>query len=608
MIFKFQQGGSSLPPFVSYTPVTVTGGAGASSKQEAASSSESSDLTDKDIMKMLEKIDGLPVDMDAISRSLQNFYIDKQYGFNSQGITTQYIKILDELKKANFSKKEYDDAYKVVSENGGLNEYAITDRGQIVCMNSDKQFKLMTVNELKDQQEYTPLTNSELLQMRAYDPKCLNNDSILNVVKSGIGMDAITKMINNTIQSLGTNETSNEGYSEVKQGTVLSGLEAFMQAQQQSDGKYDNTTEDLYKAKLLTKDQAVQARKALDYLYQTLPNNAKTLLKLKSDGTDKGAYDLIGQIVNSKVSQSKNFELDLIAGKTAKQSSKDTGKSSSKDDTDLKTSLELNVMKGIGGYNQSMQVDRGDGVQMSVDGTYYQQIKQPDGSPIVDSSLKDMLANSGLQSIVQNTRNITFGDQKVSMEQLGNITYNNTGLIRAILPKKEDGSVDLDILERWNKLQNQIKLEPDKEKELIEESGLDWLYNSDLSLKQSKLGVFLVTEGYTTGQYFDPKDSEFVKEISNPTDQQIDLIKRSLTIGTGKDKEVPEVDTFDWYNPFDWFGAYDKIYKAAIYIPITNNVNAAVYGADQKLDYDEASIQEQKYRNFNTQTTSAEVL
>jgi hypothetical protein len=61
-------------------------------------------------------------------------------------------------------------------------------------------------------------------------------------------------------------------------------------------------------------------------------------------------------------------------------------------------------------------------------------------------------------------------------------------------------------------------LEPDKEKELIEESGLDWLYNSDLSLKQSKLGVFLVTEGYTTGQYFDPKDSEFVKEISNPTD------------------------------------------------------------------------------------------
>jgi hypothetical protein len=40
------------------------------------------------------------------------------------------------------------------------------------------------------------------------------------------------------------------------------------------------------------------------------------------------------------------------------------------------------------------------------------------------------------------------------MEQLGNITYNNTGLIRAILPKKEDGSVDLDILERWNKLQN----------------------------------------------------------------------------------------------------------------------------------------------------------
>jgi hypothetical protein len=39
----------------------------------------------------------------------------------------------------------------------------------------------------------------------------------------------------------------------------------------------------------------------------------------------------------------------LEGGKTAKQNAKDNGKIT--DNTDLKTSLELNVMKGIGGYD-----------------------------------------------------------------------------------------------------------------------------------------------------------------------------------------------------------------------------------------------------------------
>ena len=78
----------------------------------------------------------------------------------------------------------------------------------------------------------------------------------------------------------------------------------------------------------------------------------------------------------------------------------------------------------------------------------------------------------------------------------------------------------------------------------------------------------------------DKKDTtDFVKKIDNPTDAQIDLIKESLAIGTGKDRKKPDIDTFDWWNPFDYFSV-DDIYKAAIYIPITNNQLAAVTGAN----------------------------
>lgn len=609
MILKFQQGGSaSLPPLVSYDPVIMND---TSAKATAAAEKNSSaDLTDKDLMKMLEKLDGLPSDMQTLTTMLQNFYIDEKYGnsINTSSISSRYLSALNQMKVANFNKKEYDNAFSKVSTNGGLNEYAISDRGQLVCANSEGDFKLLTIDQLKDNDGYSPLTNSELLQMRAYNPKLAYNTNILKLVENGVGMKTINELINQLLSSLGSNENSNTGYAKTKQGELIKGLEDFMEAQKQSTGTYNATTEDLYKAKLLTKDQAIQAEAAFDYIFSTLPVNAKTLLQIKSDGTEKGARQLIGKLISSKVSATKQFDVDLEGGKTAKQNAKDNGKIT--DNTDLKTSLELNVMKGIGGYDQPMMIDPGNGIQMSVVGTYYQQIKTPAGKPIVDTSLKTMLADSGLQSIIKDVHNITFGDQKVSMDQLGNITYNNTGLIRADLPINEDGSVRLDILQKFEQAQEELRGVDDlnQRKAILDKYDLSDLYNDDGSMNRDKFGAFMVTEGYTTEKN-GIKDSSFVKKLKDPSDQEIDLIKRSLTTGTGKNTKVPSIDTFDWYNPFDWFGVED-IYKAAIYIPISNNVNSAVYGANQKLDYDEAVQQETKYRNFNKKAnnTSADVL
>ena len=70
MIFKFQQGGGALPPLVSYTPVTVTGGGTSAATKPIDENADSSDLTDKDLLTMLEKLDGLPSDMELITKNL----------------------------------------------------------------------------------------------------------------------------------------------------------------------------------------------------------------------------------------------------------------------------------------------------------------------------------------------------------------------------------------------------------------------------------------------------------------------------------------------------------------------------------------------------------
>lgn len=616
MIFKFQQGGSAIPPYAVYQPVvtpesTRTSSA-AASKQ--ASAKKGNDLTDKDLLELLTKLDGLPSDMAVLTNTLQNFYIDQQNGvIDSTNIASRYIKTIQQLKVANFNKKEYEAAYDKVSSNGGINEVAINERGYLYCTNG-KDFKLLTVDQLKDSEgEYKALTNSELLQYRAHYPEFANKNQMLAIVKNGIGIESINKLINDSINNLGSASDSQEGYGMTKSGDLIKGLQDFQQAVQRSGGKFDGTINDLYKYKYLTKTQAEQAKKAIQYIYQTMPVNAKTLLKVKSDGSDNGALKLIETLVSSKIDTQSQFDVDLEGGPTADKAGKNkTGK----DDTDLKTSLPLNVQNGIGGVDSFVKVDRGDGIHMSVRGTQYNLINTPNGEPITDTSLSTMLSSSGLQGIVKDLRNIQFGDQKIPQEALSQITYNNTGVTRANLPIKSDGSVNLELLEAYEQAEKELDVlrdkSPDKVKEVYDKYGISELLNSDGSYNQRKFAPFMVTEGYTTDALSGLKDSDFVKEYRGNEDTAVALIQRSLAIGKGKDVQMPDVDTFGWYNPADWFGWTDTIYKGVIYIPIDNNVNAAVYGANQSLDYNEAMQQEEKYQNFeknsNQRSTDSSVL
>ena len=610
MILKFWQGGGVQPPLVSYRPVMGTSTAPQPVAQEKPNQESKADLTDKDLLSLVKDLEGLPNDSQSIVTELQNFYIDEQISPSStSNIAVRYLQILGRLKVANFSRMVFDAAYDVVNKNGGIDEFAISDRGQLVCVNNEGDFKLFTLEQLKENKDYKPLTNSELLHYRAYSPSMVNKDDILTIVKNGIGMESVTKMIKDIVGTLGTTEDSQEGYGKVKTGQLVQGLEEFAKAVQQASQEqgFDGTIHDLYKFKYLTKTQKDQAEAAISYVYRTLPINAKVLLKTKTDnGTDKEAIQLIETLIAAQINPTRHFDLDLVGGPTAKTSAKST---TSKDGTELSTSLPINVQKAIGGYEQSSVIDRGDGIQLSIKGTYYQQIKTPSGEPITGGSIASMLAESGLQSIVQNIKNITFGDQKLSPEQLSTIVYNNTGILRVNLPVNPDGSVRLSILEDYEKAEAELELlgnnaTPRQIADIYKKYGLHDLLNADGTINIKKFAPFIVTEGYGSSNN-GIGGSKYVYRVEDPSEQQLSLLE-----SMGGD-----FDEYQWYNPADWKmigGGYDRAYKGVIYIPITNNVVAGAYGANQKLDYDEALIQEGKYRRFisraNMNSNSADIL
>lgn len=620
MIFKFDQGGAT-PPYVAYQPVIVSDKRTSATQEEAAAAKVASDsdkgkLTSKDLYTMLkEKLKGLPSDVDTAMWKLQSVEesvnLDFFHDFTSS-IENRYLNALQTMNKLTFSREQYDKALDNVKSNGGLNEAAIDQYGQ-VYMTNGKDYKLMSPEKAK-QSGWKQMTNQDLLYLRANDPSLSGKDEILNVVNNGIGISQVTKMIQDSIGNLGTNSSSETAYATTQQGQLIQGLNDFIKAAQET-GQYDASIEDLYKAQIINKTQAQQAQQAIAYIYKTLPQNAKSLLKTRTEGgTDKEALSLVSTLVLSKTSEEKSFTADLEGGPTKKSMSKDTN-AGSKDDTDLKTSLPLQVMQDMGGSDVApVTIDKGDGVQMSVYGSFFSAVNDKKGDPIVNTSLQNMLAQSGLQDIVKNARSITFGDQKLTPEQLSKITYNNTGIVRADLPVNEDGTVKLSVLDDFNAAMNEIKGLGNASKEQVEaikaKYHLDQYLKDDGTPDPKHTAPFILTEGYTTEKN-GIEDTAFVKHIKNPTDDQIQLIKDSLTVGTGKDAKVPDIDTFDWYNPFDWFGT-ENIYKATVYIPISNNVGAAVRGGNQNLDYDEALKYEMKYRNFqrmnNAKTTSADVL
>lgn len=620
MIFKFQQGGTT-PPFVAYQPVIVSDKRTTATQEEALAAkatkdSASGELTSKDLYTMLkEKLKGLPSDVNIAMNQLQQLEQLTQMDFDgsfTQNIESKYLSTLQTMNNLSFSREQYDKAMETVKSNGGLNEAAIDQYGQVYVTNG-KDFKLMSPDQAK-QSGWTMVTNQDLLYMRANDANLAGNDKILNVVNNGIGISQVTKMIQDSIGNLGTNSNSETAYATTQGGQLIQGLNDFIKAAQET-GQYDASVEDLYKAQIINKTQAQQAQQAISYIYQTLPENAKALLKTRTEGgTDKEALGLVSQLVLSKTSEDRQFTVDLEGGPTKKSMSKDAN-AGSKDDTDMKTSLPLQIMQDMGESDVApITIDKGDGIQMSVYGSFFSAVTDKKGDTITNTSLQNMLAQSGLQDIVKNVRNITFGDQKLTPEQLSKITYNNTGVVRAELPVNEDGTVKLSVLDDFNAAMNEIKglgnASPQQVQAIKAKYHLDQYLKDDGTPNPKHTAPFILTEGYTTEKN-GIEDTAFVKHIKNPTDDQIQLIKDSLTVSTGKDAKVPDIDTFDWYNPFDWFGT-ENIYKATVYIPISNNVGAAVRGGNQNLDYNEALKYEMKYRNFqkmnDAKTTSADVL
>lgn len=623
VIPKLQDGGF-MSLFTQYTPVQSPAPSqsarGSASREERGSEREESTkgkLTEKDLFELVSKVDGLPNDTRALVSSLQNMFQMQQITGTSDvsDLASTYLSNLYQIKMASYNKKEYDKAYTEVTKNGGLNEYAITASGQVIVMDEDDNLKQISVAELlKGTSKYRPLTNSNLLYLRAYQPEYINNNQILNTVANGIGMEQVDKMIREKLSSLGTSETVRSGYSVKADSYIAQGLNVLSQVESAAvAGQTGMTLDGMYKNKIITKDQKQQAEAALQYIYNTLPDNAKTLLSIKAGNASNpqaGAQAVILQLITSRMSQTNSSETTWEGTlEQVTKSGKGKSGSGSGDDglgsDDIKTAPYYNMSRMIGGNPTSLSINKGTNYQMDVDGINYPSIPGFDGKPIGKTSLENLLV-SGLQGVVTDKNAITFGNVVLSSNDFENVMYDGTGGIMAILPTKLSNTgrkvVDLEALDRWEAANKQLRdmgiksiYDSDHQQEIVQvlyQNQLEKLVNvSSGSLDYSALGQFMIVDGYAVDHSSKNtfKDSSFVTKVDETSDE-IPMIERALS--TDKDQSNYKIDVDNWY---DWNG-HNTVYKGSIYIPITSNQLQALTASGQHVKEGPAIQKEYEYQ------------
>lgn len=624
VIPKLQDGGF-MSLFTQYAPIqspAPSQSARSSSREERSSEREESTkgkLTEKDLFELVSKVDGLPNDTRALVSNLSNMFQMQQLTGTADiaDLASTYLANLYQIKMASYNKKEYDKAYTEVTKNGGLNEYAITASGQVIVLDEDDNLQQISVSELlKGTGKYRPLTNSNLLYLRAYQPEYINNNQILNTVSNGIGMEQVDKMIREKLSSLGTSETVRSGYSVKADSYIAQGLNVLSQVESAAvAGQTGMTLDGMYKNKIITKDQKQQAEAALQYIYNTLPDNAKTLLSIKAGNASNpqaGAQAVILQLITSRMSQTNSSETNWEG--TLEQVTKSPGKGKSGSGSgqdglgsdDIKTDPYYLMARSQGGETTSITINKGTNYEMSVNGTLYSSLPGQDGKPIGQTSLRNALL-SGLQGVVTDPKAITFGNVSLNSSDLDNIMFDgSSGGTLAILPTKPSMNgtkmVDLEALDRWEAANKQLREmginsinDPNHQQEIAQvlyQNQLERLVNVTTgSVDYSALGQFMIVDGYavdnSTKNKF--KDSSFVTKVDDNS-EEIPLIERALS--TDKDQSNYKIDVDNWY---DWNG-HDTVYKGSIYIPITSNQLKALTASGQHVKEGPAMVKEYEHQ------------
>ena len=634
-ILKYQEGGDLSQFLIDYTPFTGIQRQQSTRTSTSSSTSTSDDDNDeiknnvslKDLLSLLKDLKGLPTEIEIISQKAYNMFEEMMLMNNGKISTNQlvttYLSLLRDIKIAGQNEKMYEEKRKKIDAANGLNDPAIDTLGRVYVqdINTGEILKKTPAeyrNLLQSGNNYQALTNSQLLSLRQYDPNLAFKNDIFNIIDNGIGIDKVNELIRSITDKIGKTELENQGYSKIRAGQIVSGFEQLTEASKQG-----MSVDGLYRNKLISSTQFAEAKMALNYLWSTLPQNAKNRLRVASaeigsNNIDQGAYNLIETFIRSGLTTIQKEIPTLVDDDeqnegTSRSSSGSSSGSKSYGGSDDKSNPYFNMIKQLGGEYTRLNWKIGN-VAMGIDGKHYSEITDINGKPVAETSIANLL-HQGLGSVVTDKEAIVFGNKLLKSEDLKNIMYKGNGGTSVLLPcKKVDGKtvVDLSIMEEYDAACADIAKLPNPTDEqkaqiYIAHNLMQLVDQATGKPNMERFALFLVVDAIAVNKNdFLGHNSRFLEEITKPDDDLIEDVSRALSNGDGK-KEKYEIDAND---KIAFEGKYEELYKGVLYIPLTINELQARTAFDKNVKgyYDMEADYQRMIKTNSAQSANPQAL
>lgn len=466
---KYQSGGSIPPLFTKYTPIdnskvpdpvlNLLASMG-KSKEPAKTTKSSSNSDLDDTMQMVAKMKGLDNDTSAALSVLKSAQSEistmEAFGMSpSSALTNWYYQAQNLINKVAESKEEFKDAYTTASNKSALSEYATTANGLLVARDEHNKLTYITPEQFKSG-KYKLQTNQDLLYLRRHDSGATFNNSLLDIVQSSTSMKEIRDIVNQQANKLGSDGITVSGTHLNNGSDIAGGLQILKSAEAKGLNVQDLLPlAGVYSSKYLTSSQKKQVELALNSIYATLTPNQKTLLKVHSDGSEKGAKTLIGMILTSQTSET--FEFDTVYQTEA---SKNLGLTPNKNGgLDMETGPASSLVMGLGAKKTIILNPRTSSA-FKIYGKV-SSIQTKDGANLGQGATLQDVSKSAIAGVLD-FEDATFGGSRIRSDAYNQLILRNSDVINCELPVVVDANgnptnqVDMSLLEKVSNAEKEI--------------------------------------------------------------------------------------------------------------------------------------------------------
>lgn len=512
-----------------------------------------------------------------------------------------YRKYITMHSAATNAQEGWTEAQKHILNNGGSEEAAFTPDGYMfVHENGSQEISLINPNKFNRKQDI-PVTNAELLYLRANDPKMAFNDKVLVSLTAATSMKEIRDMITQTVQKLGDLSTESEHYVNPRTASSKEALEELAKAHISQSDILNMDPDTLIKVKVKNKDNENQIKLIIKTVEAQLNPQQRALLQLRAKelGGKTTAESIITEYLYSMYKAEQSFTLDIDTTKTASGSSK-SSKSGSEKEESLDSTTMPPVVEWMAGRGEVSMQRISNGSRGSLFAPANDMPITHGGHPSGTMNLFELATSDYAGALI--LENATVGGAVIPEMKRQHVLVDGNAIYNIPLPVDQEAldrniiRPDFEAMDRfsaaWKELKSmgidgsptgdaeKDKINAAKINQVMQKYQLPGLYagirNGVPVLNLTNYRRFGVLNGYVDAAVLG-NNATFNSALTKIEDDDADALLKLFKAH------------YKGYKGKEGFWSGPELYKAAIYIPIRKNYLNAYAGSGKGVNAGESA-------------------